>query len=293
MNRFVLYCLPLFAMCPTTTTCAQEVSPTHRDVAYNDEDPAQVLDVYLAESDKPLPAMIYIHGGGWKVGSKKNVPPWLKQGVDEGQFSVVSVEYRFTDVAPHPAQTNDCLRAIQFVRHSSRKWNIDPERLGATGGSAGGHLSLYVALHDDVANPAASDPVQRASSRVACAVGFAGPTDWRLLADIPHEHPAFRELLGYEPSTPFARMKPDSIEDVSPVTFVSQDDPPIMIVHGGADKVVPLQHAVQLHERLKDAGVTSELIVVKGAGHGVAGARGAEFVKRVETFVHQVFTLAP
>ncbi len=292
MPQFILCILPVFVLFLTTIS-AQEISPTHRDVAYDDKDSAQVLDVYLAESDEPLPAMLYIHGGGWKVGSKKNVPPWLKQGVVDGRFSVVSVEYRFTDVAPHPAQTNDCLRAVQFVRYHSRKWNIDPDRLGATGGSAGGHLSLYVALHDDVADPVASDPVQRASSRVACAVGFAGPTDWNLLGEIQHDHPAFRELLGYEPGTPFAEMKAESIQDVSPVTFVSEDDPPIMIVHGDIDKAVPLEHAVQLHNRLKDSGVTSELIVVKDAGHGVAGARGPEFVKRAEFFVQQVFTTAP
>ena len=280
------------------TVSAQHLKLTYANVAYDDKDSAQVVDAYLAQSDEPLPAMIYIHGGGWAAGSKSKLPAWLQRGVRENRFSVVAVEYRFTQVAPHPAQTNDCLRAIQFTRLQSKKWNIDPHRLCATGGSAGGHLSLYVALHDDVSNPEATDLVQRESSRVACAVGFAGPTDWNLLASIEHNHPAYRVLIGHKPGTPFAELKSDQVKDVSPFSFVSKDDPPIMIVHGDADTIVPIEHARRLYERLKATGIQSELIVVEGASHAIAGAGGASpvsppFIKRAESFVEQVFATAP
>ena len=149
---------------------ARNVASSHRDVAYDDDHKSQCVDVYLAESDKPTAAMIYIHGGGWRAGSKNNIPMWLKTFVADGRLSVVSVEYRFTDVATHPAQVNDCLRAIQFVRQNAKKWNIDTKRLGVTGGSAGGHLSAYVALHDDAADAKSDDPIKHHSSRVACAV---------------------------------------------------------------------------------------------------------------------------
>jgi len=259
-------------------------SPTHKDVAYDDADAAQKLDVYLAESDKPTPAMVFIHGGGWRAGSKNRVPGWLMKGMREGAFSVVSVEYRFSNVAPHPAQVNDCMRAIQFVRHNAAAWNIDPKRIGVTGGSAGGHLTLWVALHDDVADPDSNDPVKRQSSRVACAVSFAGPTDWSLLSEIDHKHPAYRQLLGYEPGTPAGEMDAKAMKDVSPITFVSHDDPPIMQVHGDADTTVPIEHARNLHERLKSAGVKTELVVIKGANHGVAGA-GSQVTEQAEKFV--------
>jgi acetyl esterase/lipase len=261
-------------------------SPTHKDVAYDDADAAQRLDVYLAESDKPTPAMVFVHGGGWRAGSKKRVPGWLMKAVREGEFSVVSVEYRFSNVAPHPAQVNDCLRAIQFVRHNATNWNIDPKRIGVTGGSAGGHLTLWVALHDDVAAPDSSDPVKRHSSRVACAVSFAGPTDWSLLSEIDHKHPAYRQLLGYEPGTPADEMDAKAKKDVSPITFVSQDDPPVMQVHGDNDIIVPIEHARNLHERLKSAGVKTELVVIERANHGVAGA-GAQVTKQAEKFVRE------
>ena len=265
---------------------ASDSSLAHKDVAYDDAHTAQKLDVYLAQSDKPLPAMVYIHGGGWRAGSKNRVPGWLMNAVREGWLSVVSVEYRFTDVAPHPAQVNDCVRAIQFVRHNAANWNIDPKRIGVTGGSAGGHLSLWVALHDDAADADSNDPVERDSSRVACAVSFAGPTDWSLLSELEHRHPAYRQLLGYEPGTPAEEMDAKAKKSVSPISFVSQDDPPVMQVHGDNDNTVPIKHARKLHERLKSAGVKTELVIIEGANHGVAGA-GPQVAKQAATFVRE------
>jgi acetyl esterase/lipase len=265
---------------------APGASPAHEDLAYDDAHPAQKLDVYLADSDKPVPAMIYIHGGGWRAGSKNRIPGWLASAAKDGWLSVVSVEYRFTDVAPHPAQVNDCLRAIQFVRRNAADWNIDPRRIGVTGGSAGGHLSLWVALHDDVANADSTDPVERQSSRVACAVSFAGPTDWSLLGKLEHKHPAYRQLLGYEPGTPADEMDAKAKKNVSPITFVSGDDPPVMQVHGDRDDIVPLEHARNMHQRLQGVGVTAELVIIEGANHGVAGA-GPQVTERADTFVRE------
>lgn len=258
----------------TSSVLAQQSNPVaaHKDVSYDDGHPSQKLDVYLADSKTPTPAMIYIHGGGWRGGSKNRVPNWLLDTVRERWATVVSVEYRFTNVAPHPAQVNDCMRAIQYVRYHAAKWNIDPKRIGVTGGSAGGHLSLWVAMHDDVADAKSKDPVQRKSSRVACAVSFAGPTDWSLLTELEHKHPAYRQLLGYQPGTPAKDMDAKAIRDVSPIGFATKDDPPIMQVHGDKDDIVPHKHALNLHERLKSIGVKTKLVIVKGANHGVAGA---------------------
>jgi acetyl esterase/lipase len=265
---------------------AQGSVATHKDIAYDDDHKSQCLDVYLAKSDKPTPAMIFIHGGGWRAGSKKNIPAWLKSFVAEGKLSVVSVEYRFTDVESHPAQVNDCLRAVQFVRHNARKWNIDEKRLGVTGGSAGGHLSAYVALHDDAADAKSKDPVERHSSRVACAVSFAGPTDWSLLSTIEHRHPAYRQLIGYEPGTPADKLAARLVKDVSPISFASKDDPPVMQVHGDKDVIVPVAHATNLHRKLEAIGVESELVIIPGGNHGVSGA-GGETAKRPRAFVQR------
>ncbi len=186
----------------------------------------------------------------------------------------------------HAAQVNDCMRAIQFVRHNAADWNIDPQRIGVTGGSAGGHLSLWVALHDDAADADSKDPVERHSSRVACAVSFAGPTDWSLLGRLDHNHPAYRQLLGYEPGTPADQMDAKAKKDVSPISFVSQDDPPIMQVHGNKDDIVPIEHARNMHERLDRVGVKTQLVIIEGANHGVAGA-GPQIARRAGTFVRE------
>lgn len=284
-------CIAALVLLAAVGSSSLAQKPAHRDVAYDDDHESQCVDVYLAKSDKPTPAIIYIHGGGWRAGSKRSVPAWLKAFVHEGKLSVIAVEYRFTDVATHPAQVNDCLRAIQFARQNAEQWNIDPTRFGVTGGSAGGHLSAYVALHDDVAKVEADDPVERQSSRVACAVSFAGPTDWSLLSSIDHGHPAYRQLIGHKPGTPAAELDPSLLKDVSPISFVSKDDPPIMQVHGDKDVVVPLQHASNLHARLQSIGVKTELVVIPGGSHGVAGA-GPQVAKRATEFVQQ-YLLAP
>jgi acetyl esterase/lipase len=295
LKRFsVLLILATCLLATAASALAQlsKSSTTEKDVAYDNAHASQKLDVYLAEADTPLPAMIHIHGGGWRGGSKNAVPAWLLNAVRERWLSVVSVEYRFSDVAPHPAQVHDCLRAIQFVRHHAAKWKIDPQRIGVTGGSAGGHLSLWVALHDDAADAKSNDPIARQSSRVACAVSFAGPTDWSLLSTLEHKHPAYRQLLGYVPGTPANEMDAKAKVDVSPISFVSPDDPPIMQVHGDKDDIVPIEHARNLHERLKNAGVKTELVVIPGANHGVAGA-GPQVAERAIAFVREQLRVPP
>lgn len=275
-----------------TTGVALSVSaaePAFRDIPYDSDNEAQVLDVYLASGDAPKPTMVYIHGGGWRAGTKDRVPTWLSQANEEGWLTVVSVEYRFTDVATHPAQVDDCARAIQFVRHNAKNWNIDPQRIGVTGGSAGGHLSSYVALSEDKAEENSADPIARQSSRVAFAIPFAGPSDWRLLKTIEHNHPAYRQLIGYEPGTPANEFSEELIHDVSPIRFVTDDDPPFLIVHGDADATVPIDHAKALHQALQDAGVPSELMILKDAKHDVAGAGIGDSPNRATEFVRARF----
>ena len=278
--------LTAWCLAACCVACVAQEPNVRRDLPYAKDDPAQKLDVYLAKSDQPTPAMIFIHGGGWRAGSKKNVPSWLRRFVMEGKLSVVSVEYRFTNVKTHPAQVEDCLRAIQFVRSHAQEWNIDPKRIGVTGGSAGGHLTAWVTLHDDAAQPKSEDLVARQSTRVACGVSFAGPTDWSLLEKIEHKHPAYRQLVGHEPGTPYAEMSAERMKTVSPITYASKDDPPLMQVHGDKDVIVPIEHANRLHRKLQSVGAPCQLIVVPGGSHSVAGASdqvskdAVEFVRK-------------
>ena len=134
--------------------------------------PRQVLDFYQARSDRPTPVVFYIHGGGWVNGDKKTNPqPFLAKGI-----SVVAINYRFVKNGveegvkpPVKAPLEDAARALQFVRSKAADWNLDKRRIGATGGSAGGCSSLWLAFHDDMAKPDSKDPVARESTRLYCA----------------------------------------------------------------------------------------------------------------------------
>src|SRR6201999_4295170 len=129
------------------------------------------LDFYQAKSDQPTPLLFFIHGGGWLGGDQNGVNP--KRYLDAG-ISVVSVNYRYTsqaqDVAPPvKGPLHDAARALQFVRSKAKEWNIDPVRIGASGGSAGACSSLWLAFHPDMADPKSSDPIARESTRLWCA----------------------------------------------------------------------------------------------------------------------------
>lgn len=149
---------------------ANAITPTSANVAYG-PDQRNVLDFWKAKSDKPAPLIVFIHGGGFRSGSKENyhANPLLKQALDHG-ISCAAINYRYVLTAPVQDILHDCARAVQFLRSKSGEWNIDKSKVAATGGSAGAGTSLWLATRDDLADPKASDPVLRESSRVCCAV---------------------------------------------------------------------------------------------------------------------------
>jgi acetyl esterase/lipase len=130
---------------------AQERRTTHENVQYGPH-LRNVLDVWLAKSDEPTPVLVSIHGGGFRGGNKSVSPELLRRCLD-ARISVVAITYRLSDQAIAPAQFLDAARAIQFLRHKAKEWNLDPGRVAATGSSAGAGLSLWLGFHDDLADP--------------------------------------------------------------------------------------------------------------------------------------------
>jgi len=221
------------------------------------------LDLYLpAGGGKGLrrPLVIWVHGGGWRGGSKSSTPAvaLLRDG-----FAVASVEYRLTGEAVFPAQINDCKGAVRFLRANADKYGLDPNAFGAWGSSAGGHLVALMGTAGD-ANELEGDVGGNAgvSSRVQAVCDWFGPTDFTVMRTAGSRSPVTM-LLGGPPDE-----KADLARQASPVRHVSKDDPPFLIVHGDKDRLVPLSQSVRLDEALRKAGVESELHVVKGAGHG-------------------------
>jgi len=222
------------------------------------------LDLYLPESrgDALAPVVVWVHGGGWKNGSKKNSKAaWL---TEEG-YAVASINYRLTDVAMWPAQIDDCREAVRWLRRNAGLFALDADRIGSWGGSAGGHL---VALMGTLPYP----ENESISSRVSAVCDWYGPTelltmppnnvgDGRTEEDVANSNGA--KLLGCT-----VKDCPELAKQASAYDNVSMDDSAFLIMHGDEDPGVPLQQSIQFYERLQKAKVPSQLKVVKGAGHG-------------------------
>lgn len=153
---------------------AKALVPTHADVSYGPHT-RNVLDFWQAQGEGPRPLLVHIHGGGWVGGDKKQAPATVQPFLDKG-ISYASINYRLTGESPLPAPVHDAARAIQFLRSKAKEWNIKKESIALTGGSAGACTSMWLLLHDDLADPKASDPVLRESTRVAAAAVAAGQT---------------------------------------------------------------------------------------------------------------------
>jgi acetyl esterase/lipase len=132
-------------------------APTHANVAYGPHE-QNVLDVWLAKSDTPTPLVAFIHGGGFRAGSKNSVSAETLRELLEAGISVAAIEYRFISQERLPAAHFDCRRALQFLRSKAEAWNIDKTRVGAFGGSAGAQLCMWLAFHDEMADPQAAVP---------------------------------------------------------------------------------------------------------------------------------------
>jgi hypothetical protein len=208
----------------------QRVQPTHADVAYGEHD-QQKIDIYLAKSEKPTPLVLYIHGGGFRGGSKRGVNP--KPFLDAG-ISLAAIEYRFVQHKRLPAAHHDCRRAIQFLRFHTEKFNFDKTKIGAFGGSAGAQLCMYLGFHDDMADKDSSDPIARESTRLTCVATSGGQTtmdfDW-WLKNVPGYDQPHRDS-----STVFDADSPEDVkrivDEISAFSLISKDDPPIFMSYG-------------------------------------------------------------
>lgn len=230
------------------------------------------LDLYLPrqadrqdENSGPLPLIVWVHGGAWLGGSKKNCPAirFVRKG-----YAVASINYRLSQHAIFPAQIQDCKAAIRWLRANSERYGLDPKRIGVWGSSAGGHLVALLGTAGDVKEFDKGRNL-KFSSRVQAVCDYFGPTDFTRISRFPskirHDAPDSPEskLIG----GPVQENK-EACRRVNPITYVTKDDPPFLIVHGDKDQTVPHNQSQLLYEALKKAGVKVKFHTVKGAGHG-------------------------
>jgi acetyl esterase/lipase len=245
------------------------------DVKYVPEgDPAQTLDIYFPEkaADKPQPLLIWIHGGAWVGGSKAEVP-YLNQ-LGRG-YVFASIEYRFSQKALFPAQIQDCQAAIRWLRAHAKKYNIDPEHIGVGGASAGGHLAALVGTSGGKKAFAAIGADKDQSDRVQAVCDIFGPADFWTVVKQADEDKNIKNVFKWNNGDPYSKLigaklgeDKEKCDAVSPVHYVSKDNPPFLILHGDRDTLVPYAQSVELTDRLKKAGVPVTLQRLPGAGHG-------------------------
>ncbi|HEY7155819.1 MAG TPA: alpha/beta hydrolase [Gemmataceae bacterium] len=243
---------------------------------------ALTMDVFAPKEKANGLGVIIVISGGWRSHPGAIRPelcyPFLKRG-----YTVFAVVHGTQPKFTIPEILDDVHRSVRFIRYHAKDYRVDPDRLGISGSSAGGHLSLMMGTDGIAGDTKAKDPVERVSSRVQAVACFFPPTDFLnwgkpgAVLDTLHIDSRFRAAVDFKEldgrERVFKRVTDEKkirelLGRISPITHVSPDDAPTLIIHGDADKLVPLQQSEEMIAKLKEAGVPAKLIVKKGYGHG-------------------------
>lgn len=242
-----------------------------------------LMDVFLPKrrNRRPTPAVLWIHGGGWERGDKNGNSG--AQLLANAGFVTASLFYRLSGDSPFPADIEDCKCAIRFLRANATKYGIDPKRIGVAGASAGGHLAELVATAGPNAGLEGAGGWQKTSSKVEAASAYYGVSDFTVGAMQIQRHTGAVVLKLFRGSE---KEKPELYRKASPLFYVSKDAPPLLLVHGEKDDLVPFEQSVRMAERYRQAGLKVELILVKNAGHDFRQVGDSAISPSVET-VHR------
>ncbi len=212
----------------------------------------------------PAPAVVWIHGGAWRGGKREDFDGVIRQSAEHGYVSV-SISYRLVPKHLFPAQIEDCKCAVRWLRENAKRLNVDPDRIGVVGASAGAHLAMLLGAMDSGDGLEGQGGSANQSSRVQAVVSFCGPTN--LQSDFPD---ASKNLVADFVGGP-AKEKADVAKAASPISYVNKDDPPMLLIQGTKDPLVPHDQAVQMVEALTAAGVPGRVELLIGEGHGWPG----------------------
>ncbi len=258
----------------TQQLLAQQAAPKIPDnvryepnVAYDTADPQQVMDIFRPSDNAVHPAILFVHGGGFRAGSRQG---YTQQCIRLAQLGYVTAtaDYRLAPKAPFPAAVYDVKAAVRYLRANATRLSLDPQKIGATGGSAGGHLVLFLGVTGNVPEFEGTGPNREQSSRVQCVVSMYGPSDFTKSygrsVDAAEVLPLF--LGGDLEHAREAHLR------ASPLYWVTPDAPPTLAIQGTNDRYVNYEQSVWIIERLLSVGVRAEIETIEGADHGLKGA---------------------
>jgi acetyl esterase/lipase len=283
-SRFVaLICIATVHFASMSVVVADEPFIRYEDVIYRRKyGTALTMDVFTPKENANGAAVVLAVSGAWRS-SHDNIRPQFATEYAKRGYTVFAVVHGSSPRFSLPEILEDMHRAVRFVRSHADQYRIDPERIGMTGASAGGHLSLMLGTAGTAGNPDARDPVDRFSSRVQAVACFFPPTDFLNYGEpgktllgrddakgfrAPFDFQDFDEKTRVFVTMTDPNRRLEIGKQMSPVYQVTPDDPPTLIIHGDADPVVPLQQSQLMIEKLKDARVPCDLIVKPGGAHG-------------------------
>jgi acetyl esterase/lipase len=282
MSRLLCLCAAL-ALINAPAPAADVKVTTTNDLVYSKVGPTELkLDMARpAEGSGPFPAVLVIHGGGWRAGNKADNRPALAEFAKRG-YVAISPQYRFCPKETFPAQVHDVKAAVRWLRSHKDEYKVDPDHIGAVGFSAGGHLSMMLGLTGPEDGLEGDIPPGAPSSKVQAVVNYFGPTDFAA-TDLPDvTQPIVKEFLGGTPAD-----KPDVAAKASPLTFVTSDDPPILTFQGTKDPLVPYSQAEKLTAAMAKSGVPGRTELLIGAGHGWGGSEITRTMSETFAFFDQ------
>ncbi|MBL7700721.1 MAG: alpha/beta hydrolase [Ferruginibacter sp.] len=284
--RYLL--ISFFAVFTLSTTAQDSLNFSKTEVIYGRKDGMALTMTVLTPKQKANgKAIISVISGNWISAERSRLrfTEWTKIYVDNG-YTVFGVMVGSQPRYTIPDEITDLKRAVRFIRYNAKEYKIDPEKIGITGSSSGGHLSLMIATASDSSNTKSTDPVDKASARVQAAAVFFPPTDFinyggpntsgkinqagLVLARVAaaFDFKVWNDTTGTYVSITDTEKRLAIAKEISPINSVTPDDPPVMIVHGDKDMLVPKQQSESIIAKLKEANVPNNLIIKEGGGHG-------------------------
>ena len=274
---------------PSPTFAFKKFATIELDVTYcTPNGVPQKMDIYFPASGGPWPVLLYVHGGGWSGGDKTEGVGW--RSMTERGFLVVSVNYRLASYEnKFPAMIEDVKCAVRYLRAHAPEYNLDPNHIGAVGVSAGGHLVDLLGLADESAGWDTGEYTDQ-SSRVQAVVTIAGISDLTFTRGA-YASPDSAAMMVYHAFDEMPGSASPKLVAASPVTYITPDDPPFLILHGDLDNVVAVEQSQVLDEQLRRLGVPSELVIIKNGTHIIYGENisptAEEVANLITTFLEE------